>query len=223
MNTLLFCTSFSDSLDVWNKRYRRWVNYYNSSKLNFDQCLIVDDASSCLPDWSDVKTITKLQNHEQALTDKNVLVTFNSHLGRPSTWNYPGWYRSYGFAAKYAVKFNFKKVIHVESDAFLLSDKIFKYINELDRGWTSFWSERYNFPETAIQVICEDQLNSFFWFSTQNYNQTHINKPIEKITPFTNINRDFKGDRYSEFMTSLPPNSDYCCQYLANWNLPNES
>jgi len=220
MSTLLFCTSFSANQTTWSNRYRRWLDYNKSSGLIYDQALIVDDCSPVLPEWNDVQILTKLADDAIRPPDPNILVTFKTHLGRPSTWNYPGWFRSYGFAAKYAAKFQFKKIIHIESDAFLFSKNIINYINGLNSGWTSFWSNQYNFPETAIQVICEDQINNFFWFATQKYNTTHVNKPIETITPFTNINKRFKGDRYSEFLASLPDQVDFCCQFPVEWKFP---
>jgi len=185
----------------------------------FSQCLIVDDASPCLPEWNDLSMLDKTTNEDYIAAQKNILRTFPTHLGRPSTWNYPGWFRSYGFAAKYAKKFNFKKVIHIESDAYLLSQRLFDYINQLDKGWSSLWSNRYNFPETAIQIICEDQINSYFNFSTKPYNSTYINNPIEVITPFTNINKRFIGDRYSEFRADIPSDADFCCQFPIDWEL----
>jgi hypothetical protein len=220
MSTLLFCTSFSETNEQWYARYKRWFDYYSNSNLNFNKCLIIDDGSPVLPTWKEFKIVSKSTNLDTEPLNKNSFVSLTPHLGRPSSWNFPGWFRSFAFAAKYAVKHNFKKVIHIESDSFLLSDSIIEYVNQTTTGWTAFWCNRHNFPESAIQIIGEDQLNNFYYFVTKNYNENYANKPIECVIPFTNINKQFIGDRYSEFSSSCPKEIDYCCQFLTEWKLP---
>lgn len=63
MSTLVFCTSFSNNPLHWQQRYRKWVDYFESSLLEFDQMLIVDDGSPILPDWSDFEVLTELPTH----------------------------------------------------------------------------------------------------------------------------------------------------------------
>ena len=45
MKTLLFCTSYADSDDAWNGRYKSWYDYYVSGKVKYDKILMFDDGS----------------------------------------------------------------------------------------------------------------------------------------------------------------------------------
>src|SRR5208282_5690067 len=55
--TLVFCTAFARTLEVWNSRYRRWLNAIQASGLVFDQIMIVDDGSPILPEWNDIEIL----------------------------------------------------------------------------------------------------------------------------------------------------------------------
>lgn len=215
--TLLFCTSYSNNHDNWNKRYRKWLDYYvYDNKLLFDQCLIIDDGSPILPEWKDVCFTTKEYILNSQPNDKIIFVKFDKNLGRPNVHNYPGWFRGFKFAANYAKKFNFKKIIHLESDAYLISDKSFDYVNSLKDGWVSFWCKEHNFAESAIQIIGKDQIDNYYNFTNQNY-EKFIGQSIECYIPFTHINKSLIGGRYGEFHKTLPKNIDFCCQFLNEW------
>ena len=65
-------------------------------------------------------------------------------------------------------------------------------------GVNRLWAQRYQFPETAVQVICRDQFAMF--------DQLKAAHPVwqfvdiaERLLPFTSVQRQFKGDRYGEF------------------------
>jgi hypothetical protein len=53
-------------------------------------------------------------------------------------------------------------------------------------------------PETAIQVICEDQFEKMEWMRQRAQHELD-GRMAEKILPFTQVDRHFKGDRYGEF------------------------
>src|SRR5262249_26104319 len=127
--TLVFCTSYCTSQTRWNARYRRWLDAIRQSGLIVDQILIVDDASEVLPDWPDLKIIE--ENDVLSPTGAITLFHFTEHLGRRSITDFPGWYRSFGFAAVFAQVNGFEKVVHIESDAFLISDRIVNYVNSI--------------------------------------------------------------------------------------------
>ena len=215
--TLLFCTSFSDSNKKWSERYRKWIEYYNYKiNLNFEQCLIVDDCSPIVPECDDIEIFNKQKNVDIQPSAKIVLAKFETHLGRNGMLDYPGWFRGFKFAANYAKKFGFEKVIHVESDAYLLSSKIINFVNDQRVGWSCFWCSDYNFPESAIQIIGTDQIDNYLKFVNRNYS-FYKDKTIESVIPFTNIYKQFVGGRYGEKHSSLPSNVDFCCQFLDNW------
>ena len=43
----------------------------------------------------------------------------------------------------------------------LISNRVINYINNLEEGWVALWANKYYFPESSIQVICNDQFDKF--------------------------------------------------------------
>jgi hypothetical protein len=128
------------------------------------------------------------------------MFSFDSHLGRPSPELYPGWWRSFTHSLILAEKYHFNKIIHIESDFYILSDRLREYIGNIRTGWVSLYSSAHNFPETAIQVICKDSfpsLRSVLDLACQY--QFDFTQEAELIMPFTSVNKDFIGDRVGEF------------------------
>jgi len=111
------------------------------------------------------------------------------------------------------------KIIHIESDSFILTNRLCDFINILESGWHALYSYHYNLPETCIQIICRDQLKNFIKFARKDYEINFSGKPIELKFPFTNICKDFIGDRYFDFMDILPCNIDYVCNVPNDWRL----
>jgi len=218
LKTLLFCTSFSDSEYLWDNRYIKWLKFYNSISLNTDKILMIDDGSPIIPNIKSVEAIPCQDTNKESDDFKNSILYFQNNFGRKGILDYPGWFRSFSFAAEYAKKFNYKKIIHIESDIFLMSDKIVNYINSLTSGWTSFPCRRHGFPESGIQIICEDQLDNFYNFCEKGYDE-YRGLAIETILPFTSVQNEFIGDRYGEYLDAPPKNVDYCSQFLTEWKI----
>jgi len=219
--TLIFCTAYSASSNSWIERYAKWLSYYeNRAGINYDQILIIDDGSPSFPTINDINIVDRLNDGYE--DRKKVLFHFKNNLGRPESLIYPGWYRSFAFAAIWAKRYGFDKVVHIESDAYVLTRKLANFINELDSGWTTLWCPRSSFPETCIQVIGSDSLNSFFDFaqmSYENFSGTCIETLLWRgdLKRFTNVCQEFEGDRYSQYPQDVPPSADYACQCPDNW------
>jgi len=124
---------------------------------------IVDDGSPILPDWSDIAVTDRLDSHE--LSGDATLYHFDVRLGRQALSVYPGWYRSFCFAAKFAEQFQFDKIIHIESDVFIISPKMQNYVNSVSDAWVAPVIESHRFPESAIQIIARRQVSAFFPFA----------------------------------------------------------
>ena len=60
MITLIYFTSYANSSSLWRQRYRKWVDDFDHSVLEFDQMLVVDDGSPTLPEWTDFEVVTDL-------------------------------------------------------------------------------------------------------------------------------------------------------------------
>jgi len=190
-------------------RHRRWLDGIRGSGLAYRQILLVDDGSPSLPDWADTTVV-----HDGVPVPRDepvILYHFANRLGRPSRNDYPGWYRSFAFAARYAEEAGFDKVIHLESDAFLVSQRAIEYFNSARRGWIAMWVPRHDFAESAIQIIGADALDSFFSFCRTSY-ETFRGKDIERFLPLTKVEKSLRGDRHGEYLTYVPQDADYTVQ-----------
>ncbi|PJJ22117.1 hypothetical protein CLU90_5427 [Janthinobacterium sp. 67] len=158
---------------------------------------MIDDGSPFLPPADIINTVS----HSAPLAsndDKNLIIRFDNNLGRQSGADYPGWWRSFLHSVKVANELGVDKIIHIESDAYIMTPRLVKFINEIESGWNVLWSPRYRFPETAIQVICRDQFEIFEKFK-DNHPDYSFPDIAERLLPFTAVHKQFKGDRYSDF------------------------
>ncbi|OEZ81659.1 hypothetical protein JAB6_39230 [Janthinobacterium sp. HH104] len=158
---------------------------------------MIDDGSPFLPPAEIINTVS----HSAPLAsngDKNLIIRFDNNLGRQSGADYPGWWRSFLHSVKVANELGVNKIIHIESDAYIMTPRLVDFINEIESGWNVLWSPRYRFPETAIQVICRDQFEIFEKFK-ENHPDYSFPDIAERLLPFTTVHKQFKGDRYSDF------------------------
>ena len=199
---------------IWNTRYRRWLDAVLAADVDATQVLIVDDGSSVLPGWTDTPIYSgSTLADAAALAERSgpALFHFTEHLGRLDVMNFPGWHRSFAFAVAYAEAAGFDRVIHLESDAFLVSPRMRAYVRARTRGWTAMWCEKYQFPEIAVQVIGTDQLPALVAFARAPYAGLIGTLP-EFALPCTEIERDMVGDRYGEAEKDVPRTADFACQ-----------
>jgi hypothetical protein len=182
MKTALFCTSYITPETA--HRYQRWLKYYRPllSQLKADKIVMLDDGSPCTD-----------------LVNPDLLLTWTNHLGRQSIKDYPGWWRSFSSMVRIAEEHGFDKLIHIESDFFVLSPRMLEYLASLSSGWTAMYCQYYDFPETAIQVICKDSFEAYRRIYQQavlsNYSFPRL---AEHILPFTHVEKQFNGDRIGE-------------------------
>lgn len=187
-------------------RYEKWLNYHLAIKneLGFDHIFLVDNASP--PD-----NIEKLQN---AYKNDVTVYSFIDHLPRFGGLAYPYCWRGMDWAKKAIRGFTAKKMIFLDSDFYVLTPKLAKYIKELDTGWTAMWCPKYEFPEAALHVLCEDSFPLLVDFPIPSY--THYNgQHMEKLLPFTHIEKDFVGDRYGETKEPQTNEMDFYGQWDA--------
>jgi hypothetical protein len=228
MPSFIFCTSCIRNSSQYHyvNRYQRWINYYLTllKELDANRLFLIDDGGT-----DGQKEIPLLQNELPDNLEHPVnLFRFTEGLGRNTDADFPGWWRSFLFSMEIAGKYGYKKIIHIESDFFIVSQKLKTFIREIDHGWTSLYSHFHGFPETAIQVICEDAFPLFHELRDQvrsaNYRTTTL---AEQLIPFTNINKDFIGDRIGEPNVLAKWMTDHISQfgkldYLGQINIPQE-
>lgn len=216
--TLVFCTSYAASDEVWELRYRRWVRAVRCNGLHVDQLLIVDDGSPVLPDWPDLTLVREGEPEpaEAAL----LLFHFRERLGRQGPTEYPGWYRSFCFAAGYAVRRGFQRIVHIESDAFIISARMAEFVNGVGDGWLGFSMLRSDMPESAIQIIAGDAVARFAAFAQTPYAE-YSGRAIEMHLPYSRVVEHFVGARYGQYISYIPRNADFSVQvYPPAWRTP---
>lgn len=207
--TLIFCTSYAETQTLWSNRYRVWVDAIEKSLLDHDHILILDDSSPVLPDWENIPISHPKENKD---INSNVsILQFQKNLGRQARSVYPGWYRSFCYGAIFAKKHNFSKVIHIESDGFIISNSMQHYINDLRDGWVAPAIQSHRMPESAIQIIAGNSLSSYHQFAERPYGEV-VGFEAENIIPFTRIEDKFVGSRYGETMNYVPREADFVTQ-----------
>ena len=198
MKTIIFCTCYLNGEN--NSRYKKWADYYHGkmSIFNASNLFLIDDGS---PSISIDEKIDVIKSYDLPDSLKNdiSLFHFENRLGRISVRKYPGWWRSFTFSLQLAKKYNIDKLIHIESDFYIVSRKMIDHIAKISSGWTAFYSRFYKFPETAIQVICKDSYSGLYEISNKaaalNYK---FKRRAEDILPFTKVEKQFYGDRFGE-------------------------
>jgi hypothetical protein len=214
LKTLVFCTAYAATAKVWANRYRRWIDGIDQSILEPDQILIVDDGSPSLPGWPDTQITSSTGLEDAAFTpahSKILLHHFQHRLGRRDVMDFPGWYRSFVYAARYAEMLGFERIVHIESDAFLISPRAQAWFRDFAEGWAALWSTTYAMPESACQIAAGAGLGRLRDFVSQPY-ENLIGVSHEKSLRLTHIEKSLRGARYGETEIGIPHDADYAAQ-----------
>ena len=208
--TLLFCTSFCGDAAAWHGRQRRWLDHHLALPLEHDAVFIIDDASPYVPADPDVRVLDALPSALPA-GPQAYFYRFATREGRIGLTGHRGWWRSFLFSLEIARAYGFERIVHVESDAFLLTRRIVDRINATAEGWTAFWCPQYGVPEPALQVIARDQFDAMAAVGARGLDA--LTEALAELTiPFTRIERGFAGNRYGESRGRIPGYADYACQ-----------
>lgn len=225
--SLLFSTCYREKgkHGASHERYRRWITYYTLRREAFGSpylCLI-DDGSPInllkqlgLP----VFLISKDKRFPKELPAEGCIFTFQEHLGRLSMSEYPGWWRSFSFSGELAKHYQLNRVLHIESDAYILSQRLALWLSTVQSGWNVLFTPRWGWPESQIQSIVGDNLKKLrayytqgesWWFHPRGYREY-----AEFLLPFTKIVKRFKGDRYTDYdgakLSQYPKDADFVTQ-----------
>jgi hypothetical protein len=226
MRSFIFCTSYINSTSEDHKvnRYKRWVKYYLPllKEFNADRLFLIDDGGNVIDN-----SFHLIQNDLPDTLEHEVnLYRFSDSLGRKTLVDFPGWWRSYLFSIEIARKYDYSKIIHIESDFFILSNRLKKFIGNASKGWSSLFSSYYNFPETAIQVICKDAFPAFEKLKKEmEYNNYVADSHAEYLIPFTKVKKNFIGDRIGDGQVYVKWINDQISQlskldYIGQINIP---
>ena len=148
--------------------------------------------------------------------DKVNIFTFPKNLGRVTHLGYWGWWRNFLFSFEIAKKYEYDKIIHIESDCYLLNEKVVSRLENFKNGWLTFWTSKYKFPETNIQAITQSEfhhLDNLKEIVRREKRKTFGSTVhAEHALPFTEIDKEMIGDRYGEDMIAPSSEMDYYCQ-----------
>ncbi len=196
MKTAVFTNMYFTGNDPCGRprmeRALKWVKYIYSiqKRLNFEQLYISvnggtgDQIAVILNLYPDVKLIR------------------HNHLDRGMGHDYlPCWRTTQDY--RMAINDGYEKIIMMDDDAFILSNKLITHVKELSSGWEAMWCSRWNFPECGLSVLCQDSFPLYLDFvEVPYYEQNKTNLAIENILPYTYVSKAFTTDRYGE--TRLP-------------------
>lgn len=206
MKTLLFCTAyFNENLD----RYIDWINYNSKIFPEYD-ILLVHDGPINKNDLDLIISSCENINEDNFISFENKLPR-QDHI-------FPGWWRSFITATKYYGILNYEKIVHIESDAYVLSERMINWIKNKNDSWSVPISRKYGFSESAIQIICEDSFDSI-----KNLpDDFDFHCIVEMFLPFKYHATNFVGDRYGETGQLPSYKIDFVCQWDSNWGIPED-
>ncbi|MBU6155035.1 MAG: hypothetical protein KGP28_12090 [Bdellovibrionales bacterium] len=220
MKTCLFSHSLVDGVDRTGEsrlaRTNRWINAYalRLQDLNASKIFLVDDASSIV-NLSQLGGNIFTPNFRlfRKSTSRPYLniIRFPNKIPKTDDLDYPYYWRGIRFIPKIMQKYGFQKVINNETDLFVLSPALIRYLSGLKKGWTAFWCPTHQFPETALNVICTDAIPLLEQFNRYTYKQL-ASVCAEKALPFTKVCKKFTGDRYGEKSLAQTPDMDFYAQ-----------
>lgn len=139
------------------------------------------------------------------------IVYLDPHYPRGGMLDYPAVWRSYWTLKRFLDDYD--RIFYIATDAYVLSNRLMRYLESRTEGWTALWSPKYRFPEACIQVIT--RCDAFMNFFSGPCDPFKYNGLVEEMTlPFTHVEMGFTGDRYGEY--DLVPRygsfMDYYCQ-----------
>jgi hypothetical protein len=207
MKPLIFCTSLM--LEESLHKYAMWWKYYRT-KFPEAHLIIANDGPI------EGHVFDKFMSLTDGEFEISNLVVFEEKLGRD--WHYHwGWWRSFLTVLRYGKQNEFSKIIHIESDAVILSKRLFNFIINENNGWKCLFTKKYNFPESAIQIINPDS----FYLIDNLPEQFSFDTIAELFLPFKAV-KNFIGDRYGENCTLPSHKIDYVCQWDWMWQIEKE-
>lgn len=207
MKTILVTTCWLGNQEYIDKT-KKFINYYSElqgSNIHNDQILLLDNASP-------FKSVINMNDfYSEALIQR-----FHNHLPRTSILGYPYLWRAVYFFQELFKEYD--KIVYMDNDFFLTSDKAISLVNNFNSGYMSFYCNKHKFPETGIQVVtkdCKEYWDFVKGLSEEEFIAKYTGKMMETHLPLTHIEKDLIGDRWSEYgIIEQDPKWDWSAQTL---------
>ncbi len=190
MRTCLFTNMYLRGNDPsGNPRIDRaikFLDYYYARNIGFDQIYVTDNGGQS-------KEIAWLIHYFP-----HIKLIRHPYMERGRGHDYlPCWRTTHDY--QIAIHDGFEKLILLDDDAFILSTRLLKHVNELKSGWEAMYCPKWDLPETGLSILCKDAFPAYFEFLKIPYaNRNHQDNLIENILPYTKVNKDFNCDRWGE-------------------------
>jgi hypothetical protein len=183
------------------ERNYKYLSFYyaHQRELDFDEIVLFDNAS----DTKHVSALVGLFPHVN-------FVRFSESMTR-------GGFRSdymYMWRALYSLRlFDADKFIHIDSDGYILTERLFDFVRNCNLGWVSFSKDDTKWAETGFHILNRGAFHIHDAFFAGGYR--HLNgRDMETTVPFTHRergfncwrhNEDFKPDTEADFYMNVPP------------------
>lgn len=213
MRTALITPCYLNGFDGFgNPRLARnikYIQYYLSIQehLGFEKIFFIDNAS-------DPENVAAL---EMVGKDQIEVIRFDQHLKRGGIYDY-----AYCWRALYEIgpliDRGYEKIVTLDTDAFILSQRLADLVKHSNTGWWSVWCNKYEFPEASFHVLCEDSfiiLKTYMEIPWRERNGVMM----ETALPFTHILKGLNCDRFGEDDTPQDSTMDFYGQAKNHMNL----
>ncbi len=199
MKTVLVTTTYLIPQERYDKTIK-FLDYY-LKKTNYD-ILVLDNHSSA----NSSETLNDLRKH-YANEQRISIISYTNHYDRPAWHDYKYLWRAVHHLQHLFPAYD--KVVYMDNDFYMISPKMFDYVDKLNSGWTTFWAPRYKFPETGCHVLIKGCKNydDFVNMPMEDFIQKNNLTLMETRLPVTLVNKDLVGDRYPERET-IPTSYD---------------
>ena len=197
----LFTPLYLDGTDPMGssrlERNIRYVRWYESiqEKVGFDDIWMFDNGSS----------EHLLERFQSACP--NVKIERAPHLGRSEEpHGYQYLWRALWFLND-LISRGYGKIVAIDSDSFVVSERMAKHIKELQKGWEVMYERSHDCPAAEVHILCAEAFGLFKSYTSRPW-QEKIGKWMERELPFTKVNKDLNCDRWGLKRTPQTPEMD---------------
>lgn len=216
MRTVLFASCYLNGLDSSGSsrldRTIKWLRYYwpLRHELGFQKIILYDNHSDIgllghVSKWSPALTYLSSADLPHESGGKIEIFTANKKLHHGVGLEYPHCWRSLWFIRELLGLYD--KVIAIDTDGFVLSPKLAKWVND-EEEWATLWCPTWGFPDSSIQVIGPKGRQDFLDFTKGKW-EDQLGKKMELTLPFERVSVDFVADRFGENRIPVNLNTDY--------------
>lgn len=205
MKTALYTPCYLEGLDALGNdrliRNIRYLEFYMKMKdyMGFQDIWLFDNGSS--KKFLDILKI-----------DPTIYIEENPHIERlEGNYGYVYCWRALYFLNNLFEK-DYDKIILIDSDGYVLSKRLAKFVKNCNSGWHTLWCNKWQFPEASFSIINRDVWPILKEYTKDNDFMSKNGRCLETDVPFTHVHKEFNSDRYGEDRIPQPKNCDFYSQ-----------